>query len=313
MAVRTALIASPMQSPATDTSRAEPLASKPQTGLIERDSRPPVPATTMQGQGLMTGRPRLWTGTGSTNQGRVRSSNQDAYGVLNDMGMWLVADGMGGRVGGEVASRIAVESFANSIAGAAHGRTAHAEDTDTMGQFFRKAVQVANGAIRAEAVRRPHLLGMGTTLVVVAIIPEPHATAVIANIGDSRAYLLRNGALMPLTKDHSVVEESIRTGLLSEAEASVHPLRHVLTRALGTELEVEPDITVWRLDPEDVLLLCTDGLTKMVHDSRIRDILAAYRERPSQACETLIEAANNEGGDDNVTVVMVRNDLTKCP
>jgi protein phosphatase len=254
----------------------------------------------------MTGRPLLWTGTGLTDQGRDRSSNQDAYGVLNDRGIWLVADGMGGRVGGEVASHIAVESVVNRVGGEAHGSTAQAKDTETMSQFLRQAVQAANRAIRAEAVRRPHLLGMGTTLVVVAIVPEPDATAVIANIGDSRAYLLRSGTLMPLTKDHSVVEESIRTGLLSEAEASVHPLRHVLTRALGTELEVEPDITVWRLDPEDVLLLCTDGLTKMVHDSRIREILATYRDRPAQACETLIEAANNEGGDDNVTVVTVK-------
>jgi PPM family protein phosphatase len=254
----------------------------------------------------MMGRPLLWTGTGLTDQGRVRSSNQDAYGVLNDMGLWLIADGMGGRVGGEVASHIAVESVASSVGGEAHGLLAQAKDTDTVSQVLRHAVQAANRAIRTEAVRRPHLLGMGTTLVVVAILPEPDATAVIANIGDSRAYLLRSGTLMPLTTDHSVVEESIRTGLLSEAEASVHPLRHVLTRALGTELEVEPDITVWRLDTEDILLLCTDGLTKMVRDGRIRDILVAHRESPAQACETLIEAANNEGGDDNVTVVMVK-------
>jgi protein phosphatase len=96
--------------------------------------------------------------------------------------------------------------------------------------------------------------------------------------------------------------------LISEAEASVHPLRHVLTRALGTELEVEPDITVWRLYSDDVLLLCTDGLTKMLDDNRIRDILAADRERPTQACDALVEAANNAGGDDNVTVVVVTTD-----
>jgi protein phosphatase len=256
----------------------------------------------------MTRRPPLWTGTGLTNQGRVRSSNQDAYGVLNDLGIWLVADGMGGRAGGEVASRIAVESVTNSVGGGAQGVTPRAKDPDTISQVLRNAVQAANRAIRAEAGRRPNLLGMGTTLVVVAILSEPHPMAVIANIGDSRAYLLRSGRLMPLTKDHSVVEESLRTGLISEAEASVHPLRHVLTRALGTELEVEPDITVWRLYSDDVLLLCTDGLTKMLDDNRIRDILAAYGERPTQACDSLVEAANNVGGDDNVTVVIVTTD-----
>ena len=262
---------------------------------------------------MTTSRPSLWTGTGLTNQGRVRSANQDAYDVLNERSFWLVADGMGGRVGGEVASRIAVESVVKSLIGEAPGQTACAKDAETMSQLLRDAVQKANRGIRAEAVRRPQLLGMGTTLVVLAIVPEPRATAVIANIGDSRAYLLRNGTLMPLTKDHSVVEESIRTGLLSEAEASVHPLRHVLTRALGTELEVEPDITVWPLDSDDVLLLCSDGLTKMVRDSRIRETLAAYRQTPVEACEMLIDAANEAGGDDNVTVVMVRNDLTKSP
>jgi serine/threonine protein phosphatase PrpC len=259
----------------------------------------------------MTNRPSIWTGTGLTNQGRVRSANQDAYGVLNETRFWLVADGMGGRVGGEVASRIAVESVAKSLISERRVETAAAKDVEKTSQRLRAAVQSANGAIRAEAGRRPQLLGMGTTLVVLAIVPEPDATAVIANIGDSRAYLLRNGTLMPLTKDHSVVEESIRTGLLSEAEASVHPLRHVLTRALGTELEVEPDITVCPLDSEDVLLLCTDGLTKMARDSRIREILATYRQTPGQACERLIEAANDAGGDDNITVVIVRNDLTK--
>jgi len=141
----------------------------------------------------MTKRPPLWAGTGLTNQGRVRSSNQDAYGVLNDVSIWLVADGMGGRVGGEVASRIAVESVANSVGGETQGMTPRATDPNTMSEFLRKAVQAANRAIRAETVRRPNLLGMGTTLVVVAIVSAPHPMAVIANIGDSRAYLLRSG------------------------------------------------------------------------------------------------------------------------
>jgi serine/threonine protein phosphatase PrpC len=250
-----------------------------------------------------------WQGTGITDRGRVRRSNQDTFTVMNDRGVWVVADGMGGRVGGDVASRMAVDTLAREFAQDRHSGMFSRLARDERATALRQAVQASNQAIRDEAFKRPEFIGMGTTVVIVTIV-QTTSEATITHVGDSRAYLLREDRLTRLTRDHSFVEDAVSEGQLSEEEALAHPLRHVLTRALGTETVVEPDISVYALQPEDLLLLCTDGLTKMMSDDHIRDTLLRTKSSPETACAALVKEANRRGGDDNVSVVIVRNELT---
>ena len=250
-----------------------------------------------------------WRGIGLTDQGRVRQSNQDALAVLNEHAVWIVADGMGGRAGGDVASRLAVETLTRVLIG--RDASDHFPHAAERGQaaVLRRAVSLSNEAILDEARRRPPLAGMGTT-VVIAAINEAASEMTLVHVGDSRAYLLRGRALTRLTRDHSLVEEAVRQGELTEHEALEHPLRHVLTRALGTEADVAPEIRTSELQHDDLVLLCTDGLTKMLSDEDILATLARTRESPERACAALITEANRRGGDDNISVVIVRNELT---
>ncbi|WP_447972693.1 Stp1/IreP family PP2C-type Ser/Thr phosphatase [Nitrospira sp. Kam-Ns4a] len=239
-----------------------------------------------------------WTGTGLSDLGKVREENEDAVLVLDELGLWLVADGMGGHPGGDVASRLAVRAVADFMKRA--GLSPSSREAEPL---LRKAIQHANDAVREESRTRPDLSGMGTTLVALHI---NHEEAVLAHVGDSRAYLLRDRSLRPLTHDHSFVEEQMRLGLLTAEEARRHPYRHMLTRAVGIEPQVEPDTLSLPLEPDDCLLLCTDGLTKMLEDSEILDTLEKASSAPERACRALVEAANRRGGPDNITVVVVR-------
>jgi protein phosphatase len=241
-----------------------------------------------------------WRGCGLSDVGRVRSSNQDAFALFDDRGMWVVADGMGGHAGGNVASRLAVEAVASSSASLPAG-TPHQDEA----AILRQAVSHANQAIRQEAVLHPELTGMGTTLVLLRITGHPVPQAIIAHVGDSRAYLIRKDVLTQLTQDHSWVEEQIRQGNLDPREADRHPMRHVLTRAVGTEAAVVPDITVHRLEAHDQILLCTDGLTKMLGDEEILRVLRQTGTDGDKVCHALIQQANERGGQDNTTVVTV--------
>jgi PPM family protein phosphatase len=252
----------------------------------------------------------LWHGVGVTDRGRVRTTNQDAFAILNECGVWMVADGMGGRAGGDIASRITVDRIAESLSQRLGTCLSDSTEIRSRSDLLHQIIHRSNQAVREEASRRPELLGMGTTLVVLIILPYPQPTALIAHVGDSRAYCLRSGVLTQVTRDHSFVEESLRNGLLTQAEAVNHPMRHVLTRAVGAEPEVEIEITIHALVPQDVLLLCTDGLTKMLPDRIIRDILSQPAASPHQTCRALVDEANARGGEDNTTVVLVRKELT---
>ncbi|MDE3225609.1 MAG: Stp1/IreP family PP2C-type Ser/Thr phosphatase [Nitrospirota bacterium] len=250
-----------------------------------------------------------WYGAGRTDVGLVRRTNQDALLLRNELGLWIVADGMGGHAGGEVASQIAVETTASLM-------TALLESGDRHGghhqEGLRKAVIESNAAIQAEGAKRPEYKGMGTTLTALHVAGFPQAQATLAHVGDSRAYLHRAGTLSQLTKDHSWVEEQVRAGRLSEDETATHPLRHMLTRALGIAAHVEPDMLSLFLLTGDQILLCTDGLTKMLSDEEILDILARFRLDAQSACDTLVRRANEQGGQDNVTVLVV-SDLAGGP
>lgn len=246
-----------------------------------------------------------WTGVGLTDIGRVRLSNQDAFLVVNEVGLYVVADGMGGHAGGDRASRLAIDAFEevwrSLPTGALSGTTAaHIEG------FLRSTIAAAHRHILDEGARVPELRNMGTTLVSMHVSHSWPATACIAHVGDSRAYLYRDGALRQLTCDHSVVEDFVRRGLLSRAEAAVHPNRHALTRAVGIETTVEPDVTTITLELHDQLLLCTDGLTKMIADEELATWLRQPDKDPATTCRQLVEECNRRGGVDNITVVLCR-------
>ncbi|HEV3328064.1 MAG TPA: PP2C family serine/threonine-protein phosphatase [Acidimicrobiales bacterium] len=230
---------------------------------------------------------------GITDPGQVRAQNQDAFYVAEDL--VLIADGMGGYAGGEVAAAIAAE-----VVGARF-----LEDGSANG--LEAAVAAANRQIFERGVE-PGLEGMGTTLVAAAVVGSgPTVRVLVANVGDSRAYLLRDGTLRQLTEDHSVAAELVRLGRLEEDEGQEHPGRHVLTRALGVDRDVAPDLIEVEPQPGDRLLLCSDGLSNELDDDQILALLGVGE--PSDAARSLVAAANAHGGLDNVTAVVADVDL----
>jgi PPM family protein phosphatase len=224
-----------------------------------------------------------------TDTGRQRRANEDS--MLARSPLFVVADGMGGARAGEVASRLAIESFQHGIA----------DTTDAEGSLAAYA-RAANVSIHERSQADAEHAGMGTTLTAVYVGEEEVA---IAHVGDSRAYCLRDGELLRLTDDHSLVDELIRQGKLTPEEAVEHPQRSVITRALGPEPDVEIDTRSYRARNGDVYLLCSDGLTTMVPDALIAAIMLAHG-RLRDIGEALIGAANEAGGRDNITVVLLR-------
>jgi protein phosphatase len=229
---------------------------------------------------------------GATDAGKVRTNNEDALlvGEGRDETLFVVADGIGGFEAGEVASRIAVDVLRELEPGAS----------------FEAAIREANRRILAVGRGDERLSGMGTTIVATRFggtREEP--VAEIAHVGDSRAYLLRGGSLRPLTEDHSLVAELVRSGDLTRDQAAEHPQKNLITRALGAEEEVEVDTLVLPVEAGDRLLLCSDGLTDMVPEANIGEILADSPGDPEKPARTLVSAALDAGGSDNVTVVVV--------
>lgn len=224
----------------------------------------------------------------ASNPGRVRNRNEDAAFPESDGSaeqvVIAVADGMGGHIGGEVASQLAVRAAIEAAALNPAGR-----------------VQAANEAIVSESLRKRHLSGMGTTLTLALFEGD---TVSIGHVGDSRAYRWRDGNLVQLTRDHSLVMEYLAAGRITEEEALNHPQRNILTRALGLEWRMQVDESVERLRAGDRYLLCTDGLTTMVTDAEIAGLLD-QNPVPQQAAWALIEVANRAGGEDNITVAVI--------
>jgi protein phosphatase len=240
-----------------------------------------------------------YTAAAVTDRGCKRSSNEDAFGYSAEHGIYLVCDGMGGAAAGEIASSLAVNEILRLLgSGSGSGEEAEAE---TLLQRARKAIFLANEAIYTRSQRNPRLNGMGTTMV--ALMTEGRMVRVL-NIGDSRGYRLRDRRLEQITQDHSLVAEQIRQGSLTPSEAIRSPYRNVITRALGTQSSVTPDIFELEAEAGDLFLLCSDGLTHEVADSEIESLLNA--ELPlDQQCARLILAAKNAGGSDNITSLLV--------
>jgi protein phosphatase len=224
-----------------------------------------------------------------TDTGRQRRENEDSAFVHAPV--FVVADGMGGAQAGEVASRIATETFEQGLPGSG-------APEDRLAELVRDANQRIYDRSRAEHGRA----GMGTTLTA-AYLADGHLA--IAHVGDSRAYLFRDGELTRLTQDHSLVDELVRQGKLTEAQAAEHPQRSIITRALGPEPEVEVDTFSYPMHAGDVLLLCSDGLTSMVAEDRVAQILRSASTL-EEAADRLIDEANDAGGRDNITVVLSR-------
>lgn len=238
---------------------------------------------------------------GLTDVGRRRESNEDALLDEGDVGLYAVADGMGGHAAGEVASRMAIETLLERMRPATAG-DGDPRDAEQVRNALRSAIEEANHKIFSSVETREEWRGMGTTLVAMATFgPE----AVIGYVGDSRAYLLREDVLHRLTSDHSWVNEQVKLGLLSDEDAQRHPYRNIVTRALGNRDEVQVDLLRESLRRGDVFLLCSDGLNTMLGDDEIAATLRAHAGDPRAACEALIDAANARGGEDNTTVLVI--------
>lgn len=242
-----------------------------------------------------------WLGIGRSETGHVRPTNQDAFAVLNDRLVWIVADGMGGHPAGDLAAHMAVEVVTREA-------TRHfplaGPPSENPALTLSDLLITADHAIKKRTMSEPALDGMGTTIVAMAITFVPEPVAHLSHLGDSRAYLYRDGTLTQLTRDHTLVEQYLQSGLIDTNAAKSHPKRHVLTRALGMDVGVKPDHVSIPLKDEDLLVLCSDGLTKMLEDRDIAAALSRAAGDPAKVCNDLVEEALRRGGEDNVTVIV---------
>jgi protein phosphatase len=235
---------------------------------------------------------------GATHTGRKRRGNEDAHRIDLDHGIFLVADGMGGHAAGEIASELAAAIVSSSLAAAAERG---ARDADWH-EALRAAVRAAHAGIAECCEDDTRTRGMGTTLT--ACVLEAPGLWHIGHIGDSRAYLLRDGVLGQLTRDHTWVQHELDSGLIAPDVAAKHPLSHILTRVLTADLPPEIDVLSAPSLPGDLLLLATDGLYNMLSDSQILALLTADSPLPARAA-SLITAANRAGGMDNITAIVI--------
>lgn len=233
-----------------------------------------------------------------TDVGIVRSGNEDNYLMLSDRGVFIVADGMGGHAAGEVASEMAVRLVAREI-----GSLKGLKDEDVADRL-RHAIRVANDAIFARTLAEQDKRGMGTTVTMMVLLP---GRFLIGQVGDSRGYMMRDGKIFQVTRDHSYVQEQVDAGLLTPEQARYHPYSNVITRCVGASDEVEADIYQGETKPGDVFLVASDGLTGMVDDRRLQQLLLA-RSGPGRIVDALIAEANNRGGLDNITSIVVQVD-----
>jgi serine/threonine protein phosphatase PrpC len=246
-----------------------------------------------------------------TDTGRVRENNEDSFRLAPELNLFVLSDGMGGQASGEVASRLATESIV------AHCREAESDSSlplvggriggvSNAANRLASAIRHANDEVRKAAQENPAWSGMGATVVAVQFVGERMS---LAHVGDSRAYRMRAGELELLTQDHSFVAEQVRRGMMTEKEAERSKLQNVLLRALGAEPFVDVDVQEELILEGDTILLCSDGLTRELSNAQIAAALSAAdeeREGAQEAAERLIDLANQAGGGDNVTAIVVR-------
>ena len=244
---------------------------------------------------------------GHSDVGRKREKNEDSFLVAEDIALFTVADGMGGHQGGGFASKLAVSTIEEIVRALEsdpdmtlqEGVSSRVRPGEYQG-YLRYAIQLASQRIYEQAISDSTLRGMGTTAVVLLFRSDK---VYVANVGDSRAYRIRGSEINQITKDHSLVGEQIRAGILSEADARFHRLKNIITRSVGFQEDVDADIDIRVLREGDRFLLCSDGLSNMLEDGEIRDVVSS--NTPEAACRRLVDIANERGGDDNITVLIV--------
>jgi len=245
----------------------------------------------------------------ATDVGMKRKANEDNFCTNQELGLFLVADGMGGHAAGEVASRIAVEEIERVLLETRGDEEwtwpeTFDKDVSLVANKLRYAITVANEKIRTTTMERVECRGMGTTIVAAIMLED---SCSIAHVGDSRAYLVREDKLLPVTSDHSWVNEQLKQGFLTVENARNHPFRNVITQALGSGTDVQVDLMELPVERGDLLLLCSDGLNSMLTDQEILSVIREAGDAPlDMLTDHLIEAANFKGGDDNITVSLVR-------
>lgn len=232
-----------------------------------------------------------------THIGRVRRTNEDCVRVVQEAGLLIIADGMGGHRGGQIASTLAAEGIGEFL----RARLTEESTPAQIRQLIEEAVRWAGSLMQLRAAADPELQGMGTTIVL-AVCRKDQIH--LAHMGDSRAYLLTEGRLRCLTRDHSLVNEMIESGQLTPRRAKRHPLRNVITRSLGTRGECALDYQVVPWKRGDILLLCSDGLTNMVEEEDMRELILRGGGDLERTCRALVEAANAKGGRDNISVIL---------
>jgi protein phosphatase len=246
--------------------------------------------------------------SGRTDTGLKREGNEDAFSSTEDLGLYIVADGMGGHRAGEVASRIAVETIRESYKKWAKEKTPEEDifgipdaSLSPMGNLVRSSIRLANRIIFELATDRKEYEGMGTTIVVLLISPD---LVIAANVGDSRLYLVRDGNIERLSKDHTIVSEQIELGIMTEEDAASSPMKHILTRTLGSSQDV--DAEVFEIEPSecDRFVLCTDGITDLIKDEEILS-MTLEGESPESLCHHFIDTVLDRGAHDNATVISV--------
>ncbi len=231
---------------------------------------------------------------GISDIGRVRQNNEDYFCISSSVeGLYLVADGMGGHNAGEVASNLAIQTVEQYISSNV--------DNDSLENILSQALSSANDKVYNMSCNNSNMSGMGTTLTL-ALVKDNELY--FAHVGDSRGYTLENGTLKQITTDHTLVEELYQSGTISQEEIKTHPQKNIITNAIGTEIICKSDIEILPLSPVDKVLLCSDGLSNYLTNDEIEDVMK-QNEIPQKICEILVEMANNRGGDDNITVVVI--------
>jgi PPM family protein phosphatase len=243
------------------------------------------------------------TCAGRTDVGIIRSGNEDSYIMVPDRGVFVVADGMGGHAAGEVASEMAVRLVAREL-----GSLKSLTD-DQVADRMRTSIRGANDAIFQRTLTEHDKRGMGTTVTALVLYGTRF---LIGQVGDSRCYLLRDGKLTQVTKDHSYVQEQVDAGYLTPEQARTHPYSNVITRCVGANSDVMPDVYVGAVRPKDLFLIASDGLTGMLEDPQLAEILLAER-MPQEQVDDLVAEANRHGGLDNITAIIVRIDSVEQP
>lgn len=238
---------------------------------------------------------------GRTDIGMVRRTNQDAFAIVESLKLAIVCDGMGGPAGGEIASHVAIDTFIEVVR--QEMDASRSADAGRGKRALSRAAAAANRAVRARASYDARLRGMGTTLVAARL---DGAELTVLNVGDSRAYIIGSGAIRQLTADHSFVAEQVRLGLMTQREAERSPYQSAITRAIGIDDDVKPDICSEPVEAGHVLLLCSDGLIRHMQDEEIATLVSDAARTAGDICEQLIATVKARGATDNVTCVVMR-------